>query len=114
MAPGYTDTRYGYSLLGPTCGEFWTTRAEPDHPPGDTLQSEEWLRSEVATDSWRKIVPTKEKACRVIRKTRSNSTPASRSVTLSTLRRSQTSDAAETWFEENDPEGVAFAHEVLE
>ncbi len=24
------------------------------------------------------------------------------------------SDAAETWFEENDPEGVAFEHEVLE
>jgi hypothetical protein len=23
-------------------------------------------------------------------------------------------DAAETWFEENDPEGVAFAYEVLE
>jgi hypothetical protein len=23
-------------------------------------------------------------------------------------------DAAETWFEENDPEGVAFEHEVLE
>jgi hypothetical protein len=23
-------------------------------------------------------------------------------------------DAAETWFEENDPEGVAFEYEVLE
>ena len=23
-------------------------------------------------------------------------------------------DAAETWFEENDPEGVAFVYEVLE
>jgi len=23
-------------------------------------------------------------------------------------------DAAETWFEENDPEGVAFEHEVIE
>ena len=23
-------------------------------------------------------------------------------------------DAAQTWFEENDPEGVAFEHEVLE
>jgi hypothetical protein len=23
-------------------------------------------------------------------------------------------DAAETWFEENDPEGVAFEHEVME
>jgi hypothetical protein len=23
-------------------------------------------------------------------------------------------DAAETWFEENDPEAVAFEHEVLE
>ncbi len=41
-------------------------------------------------------------------------TPASRSVTLSTSRCSQTSDAAETWFEENDPEGVAFEYEVLE
>ena len=25
-----------------------------------------------------------------------------------------TADAAETWFEENDPEGVAFEYEVLE
>jgi hypothetical protein len=25
-----------------------------------------------------------------------------------------TTDAAETWFEENDPEGVAFEYEVLE
>jgi hypothetical protein len=25
-----------------------------------------------------------------------------------------TTDAAETWFEENDPEGVAFENEVLE
>ena len=25
-----------------------------------------------------------------------------------------TTDAAEKWFEENDPEGVAFEHEVLE
>jgi hypothetical protein len=25
-----------------------------------------------------------------------------------------TTDAAETWFAENDPEGVAFAYEVLE
>jgi hypothetical protein len=39
---------------------------------------------------------------------------SSRSVTLSTSRCSQTSDAAETWFEENDPEGVAFEYEVLE
>jgi hypothetical protein len=64
VAPGYT-----VRLLGPTCGEFWTTRADPDHPPGDTLQSEEWLKSDVATDSWRKTAPTKEKACRTIRKT---------------------------------------------
>ena len=25
-----------------------------------------------------------------------------------------TTDAAETWFEENDPEGVAFEYDVLE
>ena len=28
--------------------------------------------------------------------------------------RSRPTDAAEKWFEENDPEGVAFEYEVLE
>ncbi|WP_197424071.1 hypothetical protein [Bradyrhizobium valentinum] len=31
----------------------------------------------------------------------------------STSRSSPPTDAAETWFEENDPEGVAFEYEVL-
>src|SRR5437016_2157568 len=64
---GYAATRLrSYSALrAVTSGRH----APSPTNPSDTLQSEEWLRSDVATDSWRKTVPTKEKACRSIRKT---------------------------------------------
>ena len=39
---------------------------------------------------------------------------SSRSVTPSISRVFANVDASETWFEENDPEGVAFEYEVLE
>ena len=44
----------------------------------------------------------------------STSAPASRLATPRTSRSSPPTDAAETWFDENDPEGVAFEYEVLE
>ena len=44
----------------------------------------------------------------------STSTPASRLANPSTSRFFVTKNAAQTWFEKNDPEGVAFEYEVLE
>ena len=38
----------------------------------------------------------------------------SMSVGLPTDRRPYEQNAAETWFQENEPKGVAFEHEVLE
>ena len=42
------------------------------------------------------------------------STPPSSSETLTNLNVFDNQDAAQTWFEENDPEGVAFEYEVVE
>jgi hypothetical protein len=42
------------------------------------------------------------------------STPASRLATRTTWKVFATEDAADTWLQENDPEGVAFEYKVLE
>jgi hypothetical protein len=42
------------------------------------------------------------------------STPARKSATSTTPRFFATAEAANRWFEENDPEGVAFEYEVIE
>jgi hypothetical protein len=44
----------------------------------------------------------------------SRSTPASRLATPEHIKVFAKADAAETWFEENDPEGVAFEYDVLD
>jgi hypothetical protein len=46
--------------------------------------------------------------------TAGTTTPASRLATPTHIKVFATTDAAEKWFEENDPEGVAFEYDILE
>jgi hypothetical protein len=59
VALGYSATRLDYSARRAVSSG---RHASSPTNPGDAIQSEEWLKSDVATDSWRKTAPTKEKA----------------------------------------------------